>query len=88
MEKRFYLTPIVSSYELSISNLTKEQEEYIRNIYEGFKRKKLDLYDHTRYKIIDESKDNFFNEKFEKVIKYLYQQGFVNESSCSYCDLY
>ena len=88
MEKFFYLTPIVSSYNLSISDLTKEQEEYIRQFYKDFKRQPLDECDNTTYEIVDESKDYFFNEKFEKVIKYLYQQGFSNESSCRYCELY
>ena len=43
IEKIFYLRPIVSSYELTISDLTKEQEEYIRQFYKDFKENPLDL---------------------------------------------
>ena len=88
IEKIFYLRPIVSSYELTISDLTKEQEEYIRQFYKDFKRQPLDECDNTTYKIVDESEHNYFNEKFKKVIKYLYQQGYSNEAGCDYCELY
>ena len=88
IEKIFYLRPIVSSYELTISDLTKEQEEYIRQFYKDFKKQPLDKCDNTTYKIVDESEDNYFNEKFEKVIKYLYQQGYDNEGGCDYCHSY
>lgn len=86
MEKIFYIVPEIISYNLYISDMTDEQEAYIKKFYKDLKRQPIDECYNTQYEIFDKSDDCCVSDKLADVIKYLYKEGFDNNSSCNYCN--